>query len=113
MAKKANSISIAKLSSTAHAAAKAALAKADLAGVEVEPGLIYNHPWIIGIIFNNPDLNQFGKYQQVAEHVTTELSRVEFNPQPDPPGKIASLYIYDHIIICGYRPVDEAPVTLE
>jgi hypothetical protein len=107
MATKATSISVAKLSTAAHAAAKAALARAELTTVQPEPGLIYNFPWIIGIIFRNPDNANFAKYQQVSAHVTNEL-----NPQPLPPG-FAATYSYDHVIICGFRPVEAEPVVLE
>ena len=121
---RATAISISKLSTAAHAAATAALAKANLPGA-VEPGVIYGHPWIIGIIIRNPDLTHIAKYQAVAEHITTGLSKVELNPQPLPPGESpalnpqplppaesASLYVHDHIIICGFLPVDKLPTTL-
>ncbi len=111
MPTRATAISISKLSSAAHAAAKAALAKANLPNVQVEPGVIYGHPWIIGIILRDADLAQVAQYQAVAEQITTSLSKVALNPQPLPPKESASLYIHDHIIICGYRPVDELPLA--
>jgi hypothetical protein len=113
MATKANSISIAKLAGAAHDAAKAALTKANLGHIQVDPGIIVDHQWIIGIILRNPDLAHLAQYQQVAEQVTTQLSKVALNPQPLPPKDSASLYIYDHIIICGYRPLTELPVSVE
>src|SRR5271167_3467726 len=104
MSTRATAISISKLSLAAHAAAKA-----NLPGAEVEPGVIYGHPWIIGIIIRNPDLAHLAKYQSVAEHITTDLSKVAINPQPLPPGESAllnpqplppgeraSIYVHDH-----------------
>jgi hypothetical protein len=113
MSTKANSISVAKLSAAAHNAAQAALAKTSLRNAVIDPGIVMDHPWIIGIIFRNPDVAQFAQYQQVASQVTAALVKSDLNPQPLPPGISESLYIYDHIIICGYRPVTELPVTVE
>lgn len=113
MATKATSISVAKLSAAAHTAAQAALAKTNLRNVQIDPGIIVDHPWIIGIILRNPDITHVAQYQQVAAQVTAALIKPELNPQPLPPGISESLYIYDHIIICGYRPTLELPVAVE
>ena len=112
MAAKAHAISISKLSDAAHVAAKAALAKANLPNAQVDAGVLYGHPWIIGIIIRNPDLAHAAQYQAVAEQITAGISKVELNPQPLPPRVTPAIYHYDHVIICGYLPVDELPATL-
>lgn len=110
MATKAKSISISKLSAAAHEAATAALAQAGLK-VEVDPGLIYNHPWIIGIVIRNPDTADFAKYQQVAEHITAQISRAAL--QPLPPNDSTALFVWDSIHILGYWPEEaKAPVSV-
>jgi hypothetical protein len=108
----ANSISITRLSAAAHTAAKAAVAKAQLK-VSAEPGLVFNHPWIIGIIFKDAEPADANKYQLVSEHVTSDLAKVALNPQPLPPRALPATYIFDHVIICGYLPVDEAAAIVQ
>jgi hypothetical protein len=113
MAESAKSISISQLSDAAHKAATAAVKKAQITTGNAERGLLYQYPWIIGIVFRDPDPQDYGKYVTVSEKVTDELARLELNPQPLPPRRLPSTYIYDHVIICGYRPVDEEPVLLD
>lgn len=112
MSTKAGSISISQLSTVAHKAAKAALEKAELRNVAPEPGLIYHYPWIMGIVFRDPDLALAAKYQQVAEHVTSKVNEAAINPQPLPPGESSALYFFDHIIILGFILDPQAPVRL-
>jgi hypothetical protein len=122
MPHKATSISVKQLSNAAHAAAKSALTAAQLPHVEVEPGVVVDVHWIIGIILRNAEAAQLAQYHKVATEIVgklqeiksaipTPLEKTELNPQPLPPGHVASVYLYDHIVICGYRPVPDAPLT--
>ena len=113
MATRASSISIAKLSAVAQEAAKAALAKAKLGHVQVDTGVIIDHQLIIGKVLRNADLAHAAQYHQVAQHITSELSKVALNPQPLPPGDRSAIYFHDHIVICGYLPMPELPIAFE
>ena len=125
MPNKATTISVAQLSTAAHAAAKSALAAAKLPHVTVDPGIVIDGHWIIGIILRNADIQHIAQYQHVAAQVADHVRKAELNPQPEPPGVKAainpqplppkaseSIYMYDHIVICGYRPILELPTTV-
>lgn len=112
MAEKAKAISVAHLTSAAHTAAQAALKQTkNLTAVKPEPGIIVRPPWIIGIIIRNADLAHLSDYQQVAQHVATQVDKAAQGAGAQAPR--SAVYAADHIVICGYYPVEPVFETLE
>jgi nicotinic acid phosphoribosyltransferase len=112
MAGKAHSISVAQLSSAAHTAAKTALKETkSLTGVNPEPGIVVRPPWIIGIVIRNANLANLSEYQQVAQRVAAQVDKAA--PGAGAQAPRSAVYAADHIVICGYYPVEPEFQTLE
>jgi hypothetical protein len=112
MAERAKSISVAHLSTAAHQAAQTALRQTkNLTSLKPDPGVVIRPPWIIGIILRNADLAHLAEYQQVAQHVAAQVDKAA--PGAGAQAPRAAVYAADHIVICGYYPVEPQFETLE